>query len=128
MSVFVKKFKMKTGRLVNNLRPGSPLPSPAPPNPDPDPVPRAPTLSTHGYADPEAPPTAGATAGSVVYELLAAARDGSDLCLPLKAALVGVVKIWDVCEVNTPLRTSIYANIYNPAHRTGQRRIYEARK
>jgi len=99
MSFFVKKMKMKTGRLIDNLRPGSRAPSPLPPNPDPDPVPQAPAIGSHSYADPQTPQTAGSTAGSVIYELLTAARDGSDLCLPLKAALVGVVKIWDVCEV-----------------------------
>ena len=35
----------------------------------------------------------------MIHELLATARDGADMCLPLKAALVGVVKIWDICEV-----------------------------
>ena len=97
MSGFVKKAKKKAGLFVDKLRPGSRQPSPTPP--DPIPIPPAPSNDRHTYADPQNPPNAGATAGSVVYELLAAARDGSDLCLPLKAALTGVVKIWDVCEV-----------------------------
>jgi len=35
-----------------------------------------------------------------VTELLAAARDGADLCLPLKAALVGAVKIIEICQAS----------------------------
>jgi len=35
----------------------------------------------------------------VVYDVLSAARDASDLLLPLKAALTGVIKVWDVLEV-----------------------------
>jgi len=35
-----------------------------------------------------------------VKEFLAAARDGADLCLPLKAALVGAVKIFEICEAS----------------------------
>ena len=73
--------------------------------PDPDPNPSTSALPTdrHDYADPGAPPTVAATASSVVHEFLAAARDGSDLCLPLKAALVGAVKIFEICEArNSP--------------------------
>ena len=33
-------------------------------------------------------------------EFLAAARDGADLCLPLKAALVGAVKIIEICQAS----------------------------
>jgi len=94
MSGFVKKAKKKAGLFVDKLRPGSRQPSPTPPDPPP-----APSADRHAYASPQAPQTIGATTGSVIHELLAAARDGSDLCLPLKAALTGVVKIWDVCEV-----------------------------
>ena len=35
-----------------------------------------------------------------------AARDGSDLFLPLKAALVGVVALWDVFDVRRLFRSS----------------------
>jgi hypothetical protein len=45
------------------------------------------------------------TGKSVVNEVLAVIRDGSDLFLPLKAALVGIVKIMDVMEVR---RCNIY--------------------
>jgi len=99
MSGFVKKAKKKAGLFVDKLRPGSRQPSPTPP--DPTSIPPAPSADRHAYANPQASQSAGATAGSVIHELLAAARDGSDLCLPLKAALTGVVKIWDVCEVST---------------------------
>ena len=98
-------MKIKAGRLLDKVRPGSTASSPAPPDADTDP----PTVSDsgrHAYADSPTPPAAITTAGSVIYELLAAARDGSDMCLPLKAALVGIIKIWDVCEV---YRSHIYA-------------------
>ena len=39
------------------------------------------------------------TTGSVIHEVLDTLRNGSDLFLPLKSALVLVVKIWDVFEV-----------------------------
>ena len=71
-------------------------PSPAPPPTPPDPPPVPPTLA---YANPPKQSSALGNTGSIVHELLATARDGADLCLPLKAALVGVVKIWDICEV-----------------------------
>lgn len=95
MSVF-KTAKKKAGRLVDKLLPGSRDTSPIPPPAEP--TQPAPSSDRHAYADPQAPPTAAATAGSAIYELLAAVRDGSDLFLPLKAALTGVVKIWDICE------------------------------
>ena len=63
-------------------------------------LPSAPALSTTpAYARPPSPRTVLATTGSAVKGLLAAARDGSDLFLPLKAALVGVVALWDVWDV-----------------------------
>ena len=99
MSGFVKKAKKKAGLFVDKLRPGSASPAP----PAADPIPPAPSSDRHAYAKPPAPSTAIATTGSVIHELLAAARDGSDLCLPLKAVLTGVVKIWDVCEACTCL-------------------------
>ena len=57
------------------------------------------TLSSHAtpaYVRPSAPPSALATTGSVIHDLLTTLRDASDMCLPLKAAVVGVLKIWDV--------------------------------
>jgi len=94
MSGFVKKAKKKAGLLVDKLRPRSTSPAP----PAADPVAPVPSSDRHAYADPSAPPTALATTGSAIYELLAVTRDGSDMFLPLKAALTGVVKIWDICE------------------------------
>jgi len=55
------------------------------------------------YAEAPSPPTVLATTGSAVKGLLAAARDGSDLFLPLKAALVGVVALWDIFDVRPPI-------------------------
>jgi len=55
--------------------------------------------STPAYARPPSPTNILATTGSAVKGLLVAVRDGSDLFLPLKAALVGVVAIWDVFDV-----------------------------
>jgi len=57
-----------------------------------------PTVSN--YASPPSHPTILASTGSAVKGLLVAARDGSDLFLPLKAALVGVVALWDIFDVN----------------------------
>jgi len=68
-----------------------------------EPIPPAPLTGRHEYAEPEHEPSAISTTGSVVKEFLEVARDGSDLFLPLKAALVGVVKIWDICEVQAQL-------------------------
>jgi len=101
MSGFKSKFKQKAGRLFDKVRPGSRASSPTPPETDVDTdAPKAPTSSIHNYANPQSALKVVGTAGSVIYELLATARDGSDMCLPLKVALVGVVKIWDVCEVH----------------------------
>jgi len=55
--------------------------------------------ATPAYARPPSPTTILATTGSAVKGLLVAARDGSDLFLPLKTALVGVVAIWDIFDV-----------------------------
>jgi len=52
------------------------------------------------YAEGPSPPTAMETAGSALKGLLVAARDGSDLFLPLKAALVGVVALWDIFDAS----------------------------
>ena len=54
----------------------------------------------------------------MIHELLATARDGADLCLPLKAALVGVVQIWDICEVSR--RNIFVLRLINIHQRTGQ--------
>jgi len=56
------------------------------------------------YASPPSPPTVLATTGSAVKGLLAAARDGSDLFLPLKAALVGVLALWDLFDVRHSIK------------------------
>jgi len=95
------KMKQKAERLVVKLNPGHRSRSRSPNSADPDPGTLAPgpSTGTHDYADPKGPPTALGTTGSVVNEFLAAARDGADLCLPLKAALVGAVKIFEICEV-----------------------------
>jgi len=53
------------------------------------------------YAEAPLKPTLLATTGSAVKGLLVAARDGSDLFLPLKAALVGVVALWDMFDVSS---------------------------
>jgi len=55
--------------------------------------------ATPAYARPPSPTNILATTGSAVKGLLVAARDGSDLFLPLKAALVGVVALWDIFDV-----------------------------
>jgi len=65
------------------------------PSPSPESTPEVPA-----YAIPPSLPTILATTGSAVKTLLAAARDGSDLFLPLKAALVGVVALWDLFDVS----------------------------
>ena len=99
MSDFRKKarafFKEPFGRSSRSVsRTHSPSLAPPPTPPDPPPIP-----STLAFAGPPKSTSALATTGSVIHELLATARDGADMCLPLKAALVGVVKIWDICEV-----------------------------
>ena len=87
------------------FNPGRRSRSHSPNTPDPNPIPStsAPPEGRHSYADPKAPQTVTGTAGSVVKEFLAAARDGADLCLPLKAALVGAVKIFEICEASIDL-------------------------
>ena len=56
-----------------------------------------PTIPAH--LNPPSSPTILATTGSAVKGLLKAARDGSDLFLPLKATLVGIVALWDIFDV-----------------------------
>ena len=98
MSGFVKRAKHRVGLLVDNLRSKPPVPPASKLDQS--------ESSEHGYpyARPRAPPTAGETASSAIIELLAAAHNGSDLCLPLKAALVVVVKVWDICKVCSTCR------------------------
>jgi len=99
------KVKQDASRLMVRLHLGSHSGSRSrtPNTPDTDPSPSTSALPTdrHDYANPGAPLTVAATASSVVHEFLAAARDGSDLCLPLNAALVGAVKIFEICEART---------------------------
>jgi len=54
------------------------------------------------HAEAPAPPTILERTGSALKGLLVAARDGSDLFLPLKAALVGVVALWDIFDASHP--------------------------
>ena len=108
---FFKDTFSRSSRSVSRTH----SPSPAPPPTPPDPPPIPPTLA---YANPPEQSSALGTTGSVIHELLATARDGADLCLPLKAALVGVVKIWDICEV---CRCCIFVLVLiNVFQRTGQ--------
>jgi len=102
MSEFRKKARAflrdpfgRSSRSVSRTH--SPGPAPPPTPPDPPPIPS--TSTSLGYASAPKSTAALGTTGSVIHELLATARDGADMCLPLKAALVGVVKIWDICEV-----------------------------
>ena len=96
---FLRDTFSRSSRSVSRTHSHSPAPPPTPP--DPPPIPSALT-----YASPPKLSSALGTTGSVIHELLATARDGADLCLPLKAALVGVVKIWDICEVCYSTRTA----------------------
>jgi len=99
------KAKQTAKRLVVRLNPGRRSRSRSPNAPDPDPgsSSQAPSTGRYEYAEPSSPQTSLQTTGSVVHEFLAAARDGADLCLPLKAALVGAVKIFEICEASTGL-------------------------
>jgi len=96
------KAKQSANRLMVKLNPGrrSRSRSPNAPDTDANASTSAPSEGRYSYADPKAPRTAIGTAGSVVNEFLAAARDGADLCLPLKAVLVGAVKIFEICEAS----------------------------
>ena len=73
--------------------------------------PSSPAIVAPVYARPSTPPSALATTGSVIHELLTTIRDAADMCLPLKAAVVGVLKIWDVCEVR-----SFATGVSHPTH------------
>jgi hypothetical protein len=57
-------------------------------------------------------PSSFQTGKSVVKEVLEAIRDGSDLFLPLKAALVGIVKIMDIMEVRRAATTLVRSPIW----------------
>jgi len=63
------------------------------------PSPGSDPLATPAYARPPSPTNFFTITGSAVKGLLIAVRDGSDLFLPLKAALVGVVALWDIIDV-----------------------------
>jgi len=99
-----EKVKQGANRLAVKLSPSQPR-SHSSIALDPGSSAQASSSWTHEYASPKAPPTALSTTGSVVQEFLAAARDGADLCLPLKAALVGAVKIFEICEARITIPT-----------------------
>jgi len=113
--------------LSSPVQSGSSTPTPGPDTVEPATLPLPPAIVTPVYARPSTPPSAIATTGSVIHELLTTIRDASDMCLPLKAAVVGVLKIWDVCEVRR-LRVGVvrqtHCNII--AHRATQSRVYRA--
>ena len=97
-----QKIRKKVGRTVDQLRPSpqqgkAASPAPLQPTTDPSTSPRDPAISISIM--PPSPPTVLETTGSAVKGLLMAVRDGSDLFLPLKAALVGVVALWDIFDV-----------------------------
>jgi len=128
------KVKKRIGQAVDRLLPSSSqeqsrATSPAPPQPvgSASPPPPEPTVtSIPVYARPPSPPTILATTGSAVKGLLVAARDGSDLFLPLKAALVGVVALWDVFDVRRLFPSSIALLRLDSAYGRGQGRVHEA--
>jgi len=68
--------------------------------------------ATPAYARPPSPTDILATTGSAVKGLLVAARNSSDLFLPLKAALVGVLAIWDIFDVRHSTRFMYYCSYY----------------
>ena len=96
------KAKQSASRLIVKLNPGrrSRSRSPQPADLNLSTSTAAPSADVQRYADPKAPQTVVGTASSIVTEFLAAARDGADLCLPLKAALVGAVKIIKICQAS----------------------------
>ena len=47
------------------------------------------------------------TGWNILKRVLAVARDGSDLCLPLKAALVGVVAAMEEVEVSRVITATV---------------------
>jgi len=61
----------------------------------------SPADATTAHAPPSAPTSAPTAVVSEIHHLLTAIRDASDMCLPLKAAVVSMLKIWDVCEVSS---------------------------
>jgi len=95
-----QKVKKKVDRAMDRLLPSQQegrAASPAPSHQDEHSTTSASAITA--YARPPSPKSILATTGSAVKMLLVAARDGSDLFLPLKAALVGVVAIWDIFDV-----------------------------
>jgi len=78
--------------------PSSQLPSPAAANASSSSL-QSDYTATPAYSRPTSPTKILTITGSAVKVLLAAARDGSDLFLPLKAALVSVLAIWDIVDV-----------------------------
>jgi len=130
------KVKKRIGQTVDRLRPSSSQEhsrstSPARSQPDESAPPPAAESTSSGipaYARPRSPPTILATTGSAVKGLLVAARDGSDLFLPLKAALVGVVALWDVFDVRRLSSILIASLMLDVAYSRGQGRVYKARE
>jgi len=130
------KVKKRIGQTVDRLRPSSSQgqsrsTSPAPSQPVGPSSPPPPELTSPGipaYVRPPSPPKILATTGSAVKGLLVAARDGSDLFLPLKAALVGVVALWDVFDVSQPASSFLVLLKLGAAYSRGQGRVHEARE
>jgi len=63
------------------------------------------------------------TALSIMRELLTAMRDASDLFLPLKASLVGLLKVWDVCEAR-----AVHKRIVGTMKLTGNSGLWRSSK
>jgi len=99
------KVKKTAGRVADQFRPSQPGTREVSPSRQSE------HSTTPDYARPPPSATVLATTGSAVKVLLVAARDGSDLFLPLKAALVGIVALWDVFDVrhSTLLRSDAYS-------------------
>ena len=107
-----------TAPLSSPAQSGSSTPTPIPDIVQPVTSSSSPAIVTPAYVRPSTPPSALATTGSVIHDLLTTIRDASDMCLPLKAAVVGVLKIWDVCEVRSSATVLAHLTHSNPvAHR-----------
>ena len=105
---------------------GSSTPTPGPDIVQPVTASSSPAIVTPAYARPSTPPSALATTGSVIHDLLTTIRDASDMCLPLKAAVVGVLKIWDVCEVrSSATAVARPTHSHSVADRAAQSRIHQ---
>ena len=70
------------------------------------------------YAQVPSLPNSLETTGSAVRGLLAAVRDGSDLILPLKAALVGIVALWNLWDVRCEI--AVLSSHSNMIQRTAE--------